>query len=119
MLANMSKLVKFSSLSNLLKLCSNHILTWLCWPRGINKNPTVWLYGARQPPENIFKNNTSLKNSKIQPTQTIRTCFSRCSLNLDKDRNICFWLFKNSKFEAILFLLVPVAEAGLKPLTLG
>jgi hypothetical protein len=32
---------------------------------GINKDPTVWLDGARPPPKYIFKNNMSSTNSKI------------------------------------------------------
>ncbi len=61
----MSKLVKFLSLSNLLELCSDHFPSWLCKLRGVNKDPTVWLDGARPPPMYNFKNNMSLTNSKI------------------------------------------------------
>jgi hypothetical protein len=69
----MSELVRVSSLSNLLDLCSDHFPGWLCWPGGINKDLTVWLDGARRrpAPKYIYKNNMSLTNSKIWPTMTL------------------------------------------------
>ncbi len=51
----MPEFVKFLNLSNPSELCSDHFPGWLCWPGGINKDPTVWLDGARPPPEHIFK----------------------------------------------------------------
>jgi hypothetical protein len=42
--------------------------------RGINKDPPVWLDGARPPPKYVFKNNMSWMNSKIEPTLT--PCFN-------------------------------------------
>ncbi len=40
-------------------------------PIGYQKDPTIWLYGARPPPKYFFKNNMNLTNSKIQPTHTV------------------------------------------------
>jgi hypothetical protein len=37
---------------------------------GINKDPPVWLYGARPPPKYVSKNNISSMNSKIQPNMS-------------------------------------------------
>jgi hypothetical protein len=45
----MSKLVKFLSLSNPLELCSHHFSSRLHRPVGIIKDPTVWLDGAIPP----------------------------------------------------------------------
>ncbi len=58
----MSDLEKLSSLSNLLELCSDHFPGQLCQPGDINKDPTVWLDGARPPPKYI--KNMSSTNSK-------------------------------------------------------
>ncbi len=81
----MSKLVEFSSLSNLLHLCSDHFPGQLCRPGGINKDPTIWLDGARPPPRYISKNNISLTNWKIWPIRTWPTFYlylSRPNLNM-------------------------------------
>ena len=56
---------KCLSVSNPLEICSDHFTRWLCLPVGINKDPAVWINGARLPHKCIFKNNTSLMNSKI------------------------------------------------------
>jgi hypothetical protein len=40
-------LIKFLSLSNPSELCPGYFPGQLCWPMGINKDPTVWLDGAR------------------------------------------------------------------------
>ncbi len=45
----------------------------------INKDPTVWLDGARPPPENIFKNNISSMDSLICQTTGIFAIF-KCIL---------------------------------------
>jgi hypothetical protein len=47
--------VKFSSLSNPLELCSDHFIGQRCQPGGINKDPTIWIDGARLPLKYIFK----------------------------------------------------------------
>ena len=47
----MSELVKLLCLFNPVELHSDHFPAWLHWPRGIAKDPTVWLDGARPPPE--------------------------------------------------------------------
>ncbi len=47
---------------------SNNLPGQLCQPWGINKDATIWLDGARPPPKYVFKNNMSLTNSKIRPT---------------------------------------------------
>jgi MFS-type transporter involved in bile tolerance (Atg22 family) len=39
--------------------------------RHTNKDPTVWLDGARPPPKYISQNNMSLTNSKIKSTSTL------------------------------------------------
>ncbi len=39
--------VNFLNLSKLLELCSNHFPNWLCQPDCINKDPTIWIDGAR------------------------------------------------------------------------
>jgi hypothetical protein len=49
----MSELVKVSSLSNPLELCSDHFSCWLCRPYGINKDLTVWFDGARPAPKYV------------------------------------------------------------------
>jgi hypothetical protein len=43
----MSELIKFLSLSNPWKLCSDYFLGRLCQSGVINKDPTVWLDGAK------------------------------------------------------------------------
>jgi len=50
----MSELVKFLSLSNPLGLCSDHFSGQ---PEGINKDPTVWLDGAKPTLRYVFQNN--------------------------------------------------------------
>jgi hypothetical protein len=64
----MPELVEFVSLSKQLELRSDHFPGQRSQPRGINKDPTVWLDGARAPLKHIFKNNMSSTNSKIRPT---------------------------------------------------
>ncbi len=54
--------VEFLSSANLSVLCSGHFITLLYQPEGINKDPTVWLVGARPQPKLIFKNNMNFKN---------------------------------------------------------
>ncbi len=49
-------------MSNSLELCTYHFPGWLRWPGGINKDPTVWVDGARPPNKYVFKNNISLTN---------------------------------------------------------
>ncbi len=51
----MTVLVKFLSLSNPLKPGSDNFIGRLSQPRGLNKDPTVWLDGAR-PPLGMFSN---------------------------------------------------------------
>jgi hypothetical protein len=60
-----SELVEFLSWSNPLELCSDHFPGWLCWPEGINEDPTVWPDGTRPPHKYVLKNNLSSTNSKI------------------------------------------------------
>jgi hypothetical protein len=74
----MCEFVKFLTLSNPLEQGSDHFCCRLCLPGSINKDPTVWLDGARPPSKYIFKNNLSLTNSKICATQTtIKNCRNR------------------------------------------
>ncbi len=61
----MCKLFKFSSLSNPLKLRWDHLPSRQSRPWGNNKDPTVWLDGARPPPRYVFRNDMILRNSKI------------------------------------------------------
>jgi hypothetical protein len=44
-----SELVKFFSLTNPVEPCSDHFNDRLPRPRGINKDPTVWLDGTKLP----------------------------------------------------------------------
>jgi len=48
-----SKLIKFSSLSNVLQLCSDHFLIRLCQTGGIIMDTAVWLDEARPPPKYV------------------------------------------------------------------
>ncbi len=74
----MSGLVDFLSLSNLFELCSDHFLGRLCQPRGIGKDPVVWVDGARPLQKYIFKKNefdefenlTNLDPMKISKSYT-------------------------------------------------
>ncbi len=61
----MSELVKLSSLSNPLELCSDHFSGQLCWSGGIKKDPTVWLDVALPPLKYDLKNNMNIANSNI------------------------------------------------------
>ncbi len=61
----MTELVEFLRWSNPLELCLDHFPGQLSSPGCINKDPTVWLDGARPPPKYIFKIKMSLKNSKV------------------------------------------------------
>jgi hypothetical protein len=61
-----------------LELCSDHFPSWLHQPEGINKDPTVWLDGARPPPKYVFKNNVILANSKFWHTQTLHQFIHLC-----------------------------------------
>ncbi len=45
---------------------------------GVNKDPTVWLVGARPPPMYVFKNYMSLTNSKIWPTKIFKIWQAKC-----------------------------------------
>jgi hypothetical protein len=66
----MSELDKCLSLLNRLELCLDHFLHWLCWPEVINKDPTVWLIGAR-PTLSTFSKITwvqrTLKFNQLRP----------------------------------------------------
>jgi hypothetical protein len=37
----------------------DHFPGWFYWAGDINKDPTVWLDGARPPPKYVFQNNMS------------------------------------------------------------
>jgi len=45
-----SELVKFGIYQMDLELGSVHFPSRLCWPWGLNKDPTIWIDGARPPP---------------------------------------------------------------------
>ncbi len=62
----LARLVKFLGLSNPLELC---------WPGGINEDPTVCLDEVRPTPKYVFKNNLSSTNSG-----SLRNYFERVSL---------------------------------------
>ncbi len=74
----MSELVEFSSLSNLLELCSDHFTTCLHWLGGINKDPTIWLDEARPPFKHVFISNMSdkLKNLTNSDQTTFKAFYS-------------------------------------------
>ncbi len=61
----MTELVEFLSLSNPLEVCLDHFTGQLSSSGCINKDPTVWLDGARPPPKYILKIKMSLKKSKV------------------------------------------------------
>jgi hypothetical protein len=61
----LSNLVKVTSLSNPLEICSNHFPSWLSRQGCINKDPTLWLDWARPSPNDVLKNNMSSMNSKF------------------------------------------------------
>jgi hypothetical protein len=60
-----SKLIKFSSLSNVLQLCSDHFPIRLCQTGGIIMDTAVWLDEARPPPKYVYKSIMSVMKSKI------------------------------------------------------
>jgi hypothetical protein len=61
-----SKLIKFSSLSNVLQLCSDHFLIRFCQTGGIIMDPAVWLDEARPPPPKyVYKSIMSVMKTKI------------------------------------------------------
>ncbi len=59
----MLALIKFLSLSNPSQPCSVHFPSCLCRQRGTNKDPSVWLDGARPLPKYIYINNIISTNS--------------------------------------------------------
>ncbi len=84
----MSELLKFLSLSNPSDLCSDLFIAKLCRPGVINKDPTVWLNGARPHPKYVYKNKMSLTNSKFDQ-------IGHLLLNL--------WLFLGSKSQPTIY----------------
>jgi hypothetical protein len=58
-----------------------------------NEPATIVLDGARLPPKYVFKNNMSLTNSKIGPTQTIKLQL----LKVLKDRPTKLAFFQDKK----------------------
>jgi hypothetical protein len=98
----MSDLVKFLSLSNPLKLCSDHFSGQLCQPGCINKDPTLWQDEARQPLKYVSITNKSLTYSKILPAWLLskwagNTCWKERLGTVDSIIKIaCFVIKENN-----------------------
>jgi hypothetical protein len=54
---------QIGSLSNPSELCSDHFPSRFCQPGVLNKDPTVWLDGARPPPISLIYN--SIEQRKL------------------------------------------------------
>ncbi len=61
----MSELVEQEVHQMNLELCSDHFPDWLPSLEGLNKDPSLWLGGARPASNHLLSNYMSLTNSKI------------------------------------------------------